>query len=103
MLLVDMRNQRLDAAAAERALEAAHIAVNWIPLPGDAAERTSGVRLGTPAVTTRGLAETEVRALGGWIADVLDSGGSDRETSRVRGAVLELCAAFPVYGATRPQ
>jgi glycine hydroxymethyltransferase len=103
MLLVDMREQAIDAVRAERALEAAHIAVNWIPLPGDATERASGVRLGTPAVTTRGLGEAEVRTLGGWIADIVDSRGNDREAMRVRGAVLELCAAFPVYGAKRPE
>jgi glycine hydroxymethyltransferase len=103
MLLVDMRNQALDAARAERALEAAHVAVNWISVPGDDAEGASGLRLGTPAVTTRGLGETEVRTLGHWIADVLDSGGGDGETARVRSAVLELCAAFPVYGSQEPE
>jgi glycine hydroxymethyltransferase len=102
MLLVDLRGTPLDAARAERALETAHIAVNWVSLPGDsgaeAANVASGVRLGTPAVTTRGLAETEIRSISGWIADVLDSRGGESETSRVRRAVLELCAAFPVYG-----
>jgi glycine hydroxymethyltransferase len=103
MLLVDLRNQALDAARADRALEAAHIAVNWVPLPGDATERASGVRLGTPAVTTRGLGEPEIRTLGSWIADVLDSGGDEVAIARVRSGVLELCAAFPVYGPKKPE
>jgi glycine hydroxymethyltransferase len=59
----------------------------------------SGLRLGTPAVTTRGLAEAEIRELSGWIADILDSGGDDAVISRVRGGVLKMCASFPVYGA----
>jgi glycine hydroxymethyltransferase len=105
MLLVDLRRPPIDARQAERALEAAHIAVNWVSLPGDsgpdAANVASGVRLGTPAVTTRGLGEPEIRMLSGWIAQVLDSGGRDAETARVRRAVLELCAAFPVYGTER--
>ena len=105
MLLVDLRDTPIGAERAERALEAAHIAVNWVSLPGDAgpepANAPSGVRLGTPAVTTRGLGEPEIRSLGGWIADLLDAGGRESETSRVRRAVLELCAAFPVYGAAQ--
>jgi glycine hydroxymethyltransferase len=59
---------------------------------------TSGLRIGTPAVTTRGLKETEVRELAGWIADVLDDLGDEGTIERVRGQVLELCRQFPVYG-----
>jgi glycine hydroxymethyltransferase len=103
MMLVDLRGARIDAARAERALEAAHIAVNRVSLPGESGSEPTqgagGLRLGTPAVTTRGFGETEIRAVGGFIADVLDSGGRDAEIDRVRRAALELCAAFPVYGA----
>jgi glycine hydroxymethyltransferase len=102
MLLVDMRHAPIEATRAERALDAAHIAVNWVSLPGDRTEHASGVRLGTPAVTTRGLGETEIRRVGGWIADLLDSRGRDSEIARVRSAVLDMCAAFPVYGTPRP-
>ena len=102
MLLVDLRGARIDAKRAERALEAAHVAVNRVSLPGeDASEPTQGgggLRLGTPAVTTRGFGEAEIRAVGDWIADVLDSRGGDAAIERVRRAALELCAAFPVYG-----
>ena len=103
MLLVDLRGARVDAARAERALHAAHIAVNRASLPGDTASEPTqgdgGLRLGTPAVTTRGLAEPEIRALTGWIADILDAAGADEVVARVRGGVLKMCASFPVYGA----
>jgi glycine hydroxymethyltransferase len=106
MLLVDLRGDRFDAARAERALEAAHIAVNRVSLPGETGSEPTqgagGLRLGTPAVTTRGFGQSEILAIGGWIADILDSGGRDAEVERVRRSVLELCAAFPVYGAAPP-
>ncbi len=77
MLLVDLRGTEIDAALAERALHAAHISVNRASLPGDTGSEPTqgdgGLRLGTPAVTTRGLSEREIRTLTGWIADVLDS------------------------------
>jgi glycine hydroxymethyltransferase len=102
MLLVDLRGARLDAARAERALAAAHVALNRVSLPGESGSEPTqgggGLRLGTPAVTTRGFGEAEIRAVGGWIADVLDAGGSAAAVDRVRRAALELCAAFPVYG-----
>jgi len=102
MLLVDLRGTRIDAARAERALHAAHVAVNRASLPGDTGSEPTqgdgGLRLGTPAVTTRGLREPEIRALTGWIADILDEGGSDAVVGRVRDAVVKMCASFPVYG-----
>jgi glycine hydroxymethyltransferase len=105
MLLVDLRGKKIDAERAERALEAALIAVNRVSLPGeDGSEPTQGsggLRLGTPAVTTRGFGDAEIRVLGGWIADILDANGADAAVSRVRGAALELCAAFPVYAPMR--
>jgi glycine hydroxymethyltransferase len=103
MLLVDLRGAGIDAAQAERALHAAHIAVNRVSLPGDTGSEPTqgdgGLRLGTPAVTTRGLAEAEVRTLTGWLADILDSRGAGGVVSRVRTGVLQMCASFPVYGA----
>ena len=102
MLLVDLRRARIDAERAERALEAAHVAVNRVSLPGEGGSEptqgSGGLRLGTPAVTTRGFGDAEIRAVGGWIADLLDAGGTDAAGARVRRAALELCAAFPVYG-----
>jgi glycine hydroxymethyltransferase len=103
MLLVDLRGAAIDAVRAERALHTAHIAVNCVSLPGETGQEptqgSGGLRLGTPAVTTRGLAEPEIRAVAGWIADVFDTGGRDDVVQRVRTQVLELCASFPVYGA----
>jgi glycine hydroxymethyltransferase len=103
MLLVDLRGAAIDALRAERALHAAHIAVNRASLPGETGqEPTQGdgaLRLGTPAVTTRGLAEPEIRGVAGWIADIFDANGRDDVVQRVRTHVLEMCASFPVYGA----
>jgi glycine hydroxymethyltransferase len=70
------------------------LAATILRLQGD-----GGLRLGTPAVTTRGLAEPEIRALSAWLADLLDAGGADDAVARVRAHVLEMCASFPVYSA----
>jgi len=103
MLLVDLRGTKIAATRAERALHDAHIAVNRASLPGETGSEPTqgdaGLRLGTPAVTTRGLAEPEIRALSGWIADILDSTGAEDVVARVRSEVVKMCAAFPVYGA----
>jgi glycine hydroxymethyltransferase len=103
MLLVDLRGTGIAAAAAEQWLHAAHIAVNRASLPGETGSEPTqgdgGLRLGTPAVTTRGLRDTEIRALTGWIADVFDARGAEPVVARVRAQVLEMCAAYPVYGA----
>ncbi len=102
MLLVDLRRAPLDAVRAERALDAAHIAVNRASLPGETGNEptqgSAGLRLGTPAITTRGLGASETRALAGWIADLFDARGSDAVVVAVRTKGLDLCAEFPVYG-----
>ncbi len=101
MLLVDLTGRSITAQQAERALEQAHIAVNQIGVPRDAATgnaRVSGLRIGTAAVTTRGFADLQMRRVGNFIADLLDAGGSAAEVDRVRAQVLAMCAQFPVYG-----
>ncbi len=100
MLLVDLSGRGIDAGRAEHALEAAHIAVNSMPLPrpGSADETAPGLRLGTPAVTTRGIGGEEIDLLGGWVADVLEDIGDENTIADVRDSVLGMCAAFPVYG-----
>jgi len=102
MLLVDLRGKKVDAQSAERALESALIAVNRVSLSGESGSEPTqgdgGLRLGTPAVTTRGFGDAEIRTLGGWIADILDANGADAAVARVQSAARELCAAFPVYG-----
>jgi glycine hydroxymethyltransferase len=103
MLLVDLRGKAVDALTAERALHAAHIAVNRASLPGETGSEptqgAAGLRLGTPAVTTRGLREPEIETLAAWIADILDAGGAAGVVERTRAAVVKLCAKYPVYGA----
>jgi glycine hydroxymethyltransferase len=59
---------------------------------------TSGIRIGTPAMTTRGLKEAEMTILAGWIRAVIESKGDESKLEMVRGEVLELCRKFPVYG-----
>lgn len=101
MLLVDLRQAPIGAVRAEQALHAAHIAVNRASLPGETGgeptQGSGGLRLGTPAVTTRGLGAREIRALAGWIADIFDARGVEPAVARVRAAVREICTAFPVY------
>ncbi len=83
-------------AVAEHALDQAHIAVNRVSLPGESGSEPTqgagGLRIGTPAVTTRGLAEEQIRAVSTWVADILDSNGAETEVARVRAARGSRCA-----------
>ncbi|MBI1453413.1 MULTISPECIES: serine hydroxymethyltransferase [Acinetobacter] len=80
-------------------LGAAHITVNKNSVPNDPRSPfvTSGIRIGTPAVTTRGFGEAEVRDLAGWIADILDAKGDEAVINAVKAKVETVCAKFPVY------
>jgi len=104
LFLLDLIDKNLSGKEAEEALGAAFITVNKNSVPNDPRSPfvTSGIRIGTPAVTTRGFRESEVRALAGWICDVLDAildNGRDTATiERVKRQVLEICGRFPVYG-----
>lgn len=82
-------------------LGAAHITVNKNAVPNDPRSPfvTSGIRIGTPAVTTRGFGEDEVRDLAGWIADIIDSKGNEQVIADVKAKVEAVCAKFPVYAA----
>ncbi|MDZ3822442.1 MAG: serine hydroxymethyltransferase [Pseudoxanthomonas sp.] len=99
LMLVDMIGKGVTGKAAEEALGRAHITVNKNAVPNDPQKPfvTSGLRIGTPAVTTRGYGEAECAALAGWIADVLDAPGDDAVIAAVREKVSAQCRAFPVY------
>ena len=99
LMLVSLIEKGITGKDAEAALERANITPNKNTVPNDPQSPfvTSGLRLGTPAVTTRGFGVEETRALSGWIADILDDIENEETIERVRGQVLELCERFPVY------
>jgi glycine hydroxymethyltransferase len=100
LMLVDMIGKGITGKDAEAALGKAHITVNKNAVPNDPQKPfvTSGLRLGTPAVTTRGYKEPDCVALANWICDVLDSPKDENVIAGVRGNVTRQCAQFPVYG-----
>ena len=99
LLLMDLVDKGITGKAADAALEDAHITVNKNTVPNDPQSPfvTSGLRIGTPAITTRGFGEAESRQLAGWICDVLDDIDNTAVRDRVRDQVTEICARFPVY------
>jgi glycine hydroxymethyltransferase len=102
LMLVDLIDKGITGKAADAALGAANITVNKNSVPNDPQSPfvTSGIRVGTPAITTRGFKEAEVQQLANWIADVLDNIEDTATIERVKGQVLDICARFPVYGST---
>jgi glycine hydroxymethyltransferase len=100
LFLVDLIGSEVTGKDAEAALGEAHITVNKNAVPNDQRSPfvTSGLRLGTPAVTTRGYREAECSELANWICDVLDAPKDASVIERVRGKVTAQCKAFPVYG-----
>jgi glycine hydroxymethyltransferase len=100
LFLVDLIDKGITGKAADAALGAANITVNKNAVPNDPQSPfvTSGIRIGTPAVTTRGFGEAEVRKLAGWICDILDDVDDAETIERIRGEVLGICRRFPVYG-----
>lgn len=100
MFLVDLRAKNLTGREAEAALEAAHITVNKNAIPNDPQKPfvTSGVRIGTPAITTRGFKELESEQLANLVADVLEAPANEAVLDQVARKAQALCAKFPVYG-----
>lgn len=100
LFLVSLIAKGLTGKAADAALGRAHITVNKNAVPHDPQSPfvTSGVRIGSPAITTRGFKERECRELTGWICDILDDLDNEAVIERVRAQVAQLCAQFPVYG-----
>jgi len=99
LFLLSLIKQDITGKDADAALGRAHITVNKNAVPNDPRSPfvTSGLRIGTPAITTRGFAEAECRELSGWICDVLANLSDDAVIDRVRGQVEVMCARFPVY------
>jgi glycine hydroxymethyltransferase len=100
LFLVSLIKQDITGKDADAALGKAHITVNKNAVPNDPRSPfvTSGLRIGTPAVTTRGFKEGECRDLAGWMCDILDNLEDEATISRVREQVEAVCARFPVYG-----
>jgi glycine hydroxymethyltransferase len=100
LFLVDLIAKNLTGKAADAALGNAHITVNKNAVPNDPQSPfvTSGIRIGTPAVTTRGFGVKECEKLAGWIADILDDIENVSIQETVRNKVSQLCKRFPVYG-----
>jgi glycine hydroxymethyltransferase len=103
LMLVDVFSKGMLGSEAEKALGDAGITVNKnaIPFDKNPPMKPSGVRIGTPALTTRGMKEAEMRQVGRWIAEVLLHRADASVASKVRGQVLELCEAFPLYAERR--
>jgi glycine hydroxymethyltransferase len=101
LFLLDFIDMGITGKAADAALGAAHITVNKNAVPNDPQSPfvTSGIRLGTPAITTRGFGTDEVRELTGWMCEILNALDDEKVIERTRARVKELCAAFPVYGS----
>ncbi|MBL1379218.1 serine hydroxymethyltransferase [Zobellella iuensis] len=99
LFLLDLIDKDITGKEADAALGRAFITVNKNAVPNDPRSPfvTSGIRIGTPAVTRRGFKEAEVRELAGWICDVLDNINDDATIARVKEQVLGICRRFPVY------
>jgi glycine hydroxymethyltransferase len=100
LFLIDLIDKGITGKDADATLDRAYIAVNKNSVPNDPQSPfiTSGLRLGTPAVTTRGFKETECEALANWICDILDDIHNEQVIAGVQEKVVDLCHKFPVYG-----
>ncbi|PYE40815.1 serine hydroxymethyltransferase [Psychrobacter fozii] len=99
LMLISLVKQEMTGKEADKWLGEAHITVNKNAVPNDPKSPfvTSGIRIGTPAITTRGFNEAQAGELAGWICDVLDSRGDEAVATEVRGKVEAICAELPVY------
>ena len=100
LFLLDLIDKNITGKDADAALGRAHMTVNKNAVPNDPRPPaiSSGLRIGTPAVTTRGFKEPEIEQMTHWIADVLDHMGDESAVERARAEVLKICRRFPVYG-----
>ncbi|HGT7404319.1 TPA: serine hydroxymethyltransferase [Escherichia coli] len=99
LFLVDLVDKNLTGKEADAALGRANITVNKNSVPNDPKSPfvTSGIRVGTPAITRRGFKEAKAKELAGWMCDVLDSINDEAVIERIKGKVLDICARYPVY------
>ena len=99
LFLVDLIKKGITGKAADAALGAANITVNKNAVPNDPQSPfvTSGIRVGTPAITTRGFTEAESTTLAGWMCDVMDDVENENNIASIKQQVVELCGKFPVY------
>ena len=99
LLLVDLTNKNITGKEAEETLESAGLTVNKNAIPFDTKSRfvTGGIRIGTPAVTSRGLKEQDMNQIAAWINRVITNPGNEQEISKIRSEVRELCERFPLY------
>ena len=97
LFLVDLVDKNLTGKEADAALGRANITVNKNSVPNDPKSPfvTSGIRVGTPAITRRGFKEAEAKELAGWMCDVLDSINDEAVIERIKGKVLDICARYP--------
>jgi len=104
LFLLDLVDKSVTGKDADAALGRCHMTVNKNAVPNDPRPPavTSGLRIGSPAATTRGFKEAEMEQVANWIADVLEHLGDESTLERVRGEVVSLCRRFPVYGASLP-
>ncbi len=100
LFLVDLIDKGITGKAADASLGAANITVNMNAVPNDPQSPfvTSGIRVGTPAVTTRGFDEKDVSDLAGWMCDIMDDLDKQETVEQVKAKVLEICKRLPVYG-----
>jgi glycine hydroxymethyltransferase len=100
LFLLSLVGRNITGKEADAALGRANITVNKNAVPNDPRPPTvtSGLRLGTPASTTRGFKQAEIEQVADFVADILDAEGAQSALERVRPQVLELCRRFPVYG-----
>jgi glycine hydroxymethyltransferase len=105
LLLVDVFQKGILGSEAELALGKAGITVNKNTIPYDTNPplKASGIRVGTPALTTRGMKEPEMRQIAAWIAKALEQRNDDAALERIRGEVAELANRFPLYAWRRAQ
>ncbi|MDQ3036373.1 MAG: serine hydroxymethyltransferase [Myxococcota bacterium] len=103
LLLADLTSKSVAGKVAAVAMEKAGLVCNYNSVPFDKRKPfdPSGIRLGTPAITSRGMGPGEMARIAGWIADVIDAPDDDAAIARVRGEVLELCQSFPAPGVER--